>query len=62
MYLQNKGAVAELARKVGVSRAAVHQWRTGATQVAPTRVIEVERATGISRHDLRSDLYPRDSQ
>lgn len=26
----------------------------------PTHVLKVEAATGISKHDLRPDIYPRD--
>ncbi len=33
---------------------AVSQWR----KVPPTRVIPVERVTGVSRTELRPDLYP----
>jgi Putative antitoxin of bacterial toxin-antitoxin system, YdaS/YdaT len=28
-------------------------------RVPTERVLEIERATGISRHDLRPDIYPR---
>lgn len=34
---------------------AVSQWR----RAPAARVIAIEAATGISRHDLRPDLYPR---
>lgn len=33
---------------------AVSQWK----QVPAERVLDVERATGVSRHRLRPDLYP----
>jgi hypothetical protein len=33
---------------------AISQWK----QVPSERVLDVERATGISRHRLRPDLYP----
>lgn len=48
------GTVAELARKVGVTRSAIHQW----PRVPAERVLEIERLTGISRNELRPDLYP----
>ncbi|MCC0806528.1 helix-turn-helix domain-containing protein [Methylobacterium sp. W2] len=48
------GSAALLARKMGVTPQAVHQWR----KIPPLRVLEVERITGISRSDLRPDLYP----
>lgn len=28
--------------------------------LAPEHVLTVEAATGVSRHDLRPDIYPRD--
>lgn len=38
----------------GITPQAVSQWR-----VTPAlRVLDVEKATGISRHHLRPDLYP----
>lgn len=37
-----------------ISPQAISQWR----QVPAERVLEVERATGVSRHELRPDLYP----
>ena len=49
------GGAAELAEKLGIQRQAVYQW---GEQVPPLRVIAVERITGVSRHDLRPDLYP----
>lgn len=45
---------AELARQLGISRAAIAQWK----RVPARRVIEVERISGVSRHRLRPDLYP----
>jgi TorA maturation chaperone TorD len=47
------GGVAQLARKIGISQPSVSNW----TRVPAERVIAVETATGISRHDLRPDLY-----
>lgn len=37
-----------------ISPQAISQWK----RVPAERVLEVERATGISRHKLRPDLYP----
>lgn len=45
-----------LAKALGVTRAALHQWR----RVPAERVLELERVTGVSRHDIRPDIYPRD--
>lgn len=40
----------------GITPQAISQWE----QVPHKRVLDVERATGVSRHDLRPDLYPRE--
>ncbi|MET3312177.1 TorA maturation chaperone TorD [Bradyrhizobium japonicum] len=47
------GGVAGLARKIGISQPSVSNWN----QVPAQRVIAVEAATGVSRKDLRPDLY-----
>lgn len=52
----NVGGQAKFARLVGVTAQAVSQW----DEVPPLRVLTVERVSGVSRHELRPDLYPRD--
>lgn len=47
------GGMSALATALGISAQAICQWH----RVPPTRVIEVEKITGISRHDLRPDIY-----
>lgn len=47
------GGIAQLARKIGISQPSVSNW----TPVPAQRVIAVEAATGVSRTDLRPDLY-----
>jgi len=48
-----RGRVTQLATALGLSPQAVHKW-----QVVPlARVIDVERATGISRRKLRPDHH-----
>lgn len=54
------GGQQELAKKCKVSYQAVQKW-VKAKRIPPRRVLTVEAASGVSRHDLRSDLYPRDS-
>jgi DNA-binding transcriptional regulator YdaS (Cro superfamily) len=50
------GGNAALAKSLDISRPAVAQW-----EVCPAlRVLQVEALTGVSRHLLRPDLYPRD--
>lgn len=48
------GTAKDLAAQIGVTPQALSQWR----QVPPLRVLEIERLTGVSRHELRPDLYP----
>ncbi|MBR0816187.1 MULTISPECIES: molecular chaperone TorD family protein [Bradyrhizobium] len=47
------GGIAQLARKIGISQPSVSTW----SRVPAQRVIAVENATGVSRNDLRPDLY-----
>jgi DNA-binding transcriptional regulator YdaS (Cro superfamily) len=47
------GLQAEVAKGLGVTRAAVTKWR----RVPADRLIEVERITGIPREELRPDLF-----
>lgn len=51
------GSVTKLAALLGVAPQAISQWR----QPPATRVLAIERVTGVSRHDLRPDLYPLES-
>lgn len=62
-YLTKEGIrQADFARLLRVSPGAVWQWCNG-YQIAAENVLPVERATNgkVTRHDLRPDLYPRDS-
>lgn len=51
--IDRAGGVAELARKIGIAQPSVSNW----DRVPAQRVIAVEAATGISRRELRPDLY-----
>lgn len=46
----------DLAKALGVTPGAVWQWSQ--KRVPAERVLEVERITGIPRHEMRPDLYP----
>lgn len=52
------GGLAELAREIGITAQAISQW----DDVPPLRVLAVERATGVPRHELRPDLYPEPAE
>lgn len=51
---ERAGGQAELAKRIGVTAQAISQW----DEVPPLRVLAVEAASGVSRHELRPDLYP----
>lgn len=50
------GGPSALARKLGIKPQGISQWR----RVPPERVLEVERVTGISRYQIRPDIYGDD--
>jgi DNA-binding transcriptional regulator YdaS (Cro superfamily) len=54
------GGAAQLAKLCDVSYEAVRKWRKQRKPPAE-RVLEIERYTQVSRHDLRPDIYPRET-
>jgi DNA-binding transcriptional regulator YdaS (Cro superfamily) len=50
------GGSSALAKALHISSQAVSQWR----RVPAARAIDVERVTGIPRHDLRPDIFGAD--
>ncbi|NBJ13225.1 transcriptional regulator [Microvirga arsenatis] len=48
--------LARLLNEIGVeiTSQAISQWQ----RIPPARVLDVERVTGVSRYELRPDLYP----
>jgi DNA-binding transcriptional regulator YdaS (Cro superfamily) len=50
---QKRGAVSQLARRLGITHSAILQWRG---RVPLKRIAAVERITGIPRDVLRPDL------
>lgn len=54
------GGSQALAEKLGIKRQAVEKWIKH-ERVPAERVLAIEVATGISRYELRPDLYPRDT-
>lgn len=50
---EKAGGVVALARELGIKHTAMYSWR----QVPAGRVLDIERITGISRHDLRPDIF-----
>ena len=48
---------AGIARLLGVTPQAVNQWVTSNRPVPARHVLTIETATGVSRHDLRPDVF-----
>lgn len=55
------GSQAEIARICGVSTTAVWKWVQSSKRMPAEYVLRTEAATGVSRHDLRPDIYPRET-
>lgn len=53
------GTQEKFARRLGVTSPSVAEWKERGI-VPPKRVLDIERITGVSRHELRPDLYPRE--
>lgn len=51
------GSPSALAKAIGVKLPSVCCWN----RVPAQRVLQIEKALGISRHELRPDLYPLDA-
>lgn len=54
------GGQSAMGRLIGVSQASVWRWVDLEKHLPAEHVLKVEAATGVSRHDLRPDLYPRE--
>jgi DNA-binding transcriptional regulator YdaS (Cro superfamily) len=52
--IKEAGGLTKLAASLNITKQAVAQW----DEVPPLRVLEVERVSGVSRSELRPDLYP----
>ncbi len=48
------GGTTKLGRLLGIMAPAFYHWK----RIPAVRVLAVEQASGISRHELRPDLYP----
>lgn len=59
--VEKAGSQSAFARLLGVSQPSVWAWIKGRKLLPAEHVLKVEAETGISRHDLRPDIYPRES-
>jgi DNA-binding transcriptional regulator YdaS (Cro superfamily) len=55
--IEKAGGQKPLADILNVHPAMVSQWATGRRPVAAHHVLAIEEATGVSRHDLRPDVF-----
>jgi DNA-binding transcriptional regulator YdaS (Cro superfamily) len=54
------GGQKPLADKIGTTQSQVWYWLERSKKGVPAEfVLTIERATGVSRHELRPDLYPK---
>lgn len=53
------GGQRALAEAMGITPQAVNKWKT--SRVPAERVLDLERVTGVSRHEIRPDIYPREA-
>jgi DNA-binding transcriptional regulator YdaS (Cro superfamily) len=49
------GGVAAVAAKTGISIQAIYKWKRSG--IPPSRAIQIEALSGISRHQLRPDIF-----
>lgn len=54
------GSQSRLAAALGVSSTAAWKWVQSSKRLPAEYVLKAERLYGVSRHDLRPDIYPRD--
>jgi DNA-binding transcriptional regulator YdaS (Cro superfamily) len=54
------GSQGKLAKAIGKTQGHVCKWLER-NEIPAEVVLKIESATGVSRHDLRPDIYPRES-
>ncbi len=53
------GSDSQMARDLHVSQPTIWRWINQSKQMPGEYVLDAERLYGVSRHDLRPDIYPR---
>lgn len=56
------GSQQAMADDLGVTQPTIWRWLNQSKQLPPEYVLRVETATGVSRHQLRPDIYPIEKQ
>ncbi|WP_336979869.1 transcriptional regulator [Altererythrobacter fulvus] len=57
--VEKAGSQSALARALSVSQTAVWKWLQSSKRLPAEYVLTAEALYGVSRHDLRPDIYPR---
>ena len=57
--ISNAKTQSNFAKGIGISEARVSQLVTQSKQLPAEYVLKAEQLFGVSRHDLRPDIYPR---
>ena len=47
----------EFAKSIGVSQCAVSKWMRGVLNPSAKHALKIERLTGVSRHEIRPDIF-----
>lgn len=55
------GGQTALAKKLGITQARVWNWLNRDKVLPGEFAIPIERVTGVTKHELRPDLYPEDA-
>lgn len=59
--LEAAGSQSKMADDLGVTQPTVWRWIKQTKQLPPEHVLSAERFYGVSKHDLRPDIYPRET-
>ena len=58
--IEAAGGQTKLAEALRTSQGRIWNWLNRDKRVPAEFVLKIERVTGVSRHELRPDLYPED--
>lgn len=59
--VEKAGGQSQFARDLGTHQPTVWRWLHQSKQLPAEYVLTAERLYGVSRHDLRPDIYPRET-